>query len=395
MNFGQRLGESINRAACVVLGDAAARLETLRYVLEPLDTGGGAYNGAAALYAQRCGLPLPPTFPATPNFTGGQCNALYRVNYTLRYFAIPTQAYDTTNSFILNAAGPIKGMRFRQSGGRDRWFVVGATSLTNPAEFEYDAGSLQTGTIRLPSTYYITSVVRNGGVADNCGNPGPQAPPYTPGSNTFNTNVTYVDNSGNTVTIPVVIAFGYARADINGTIEIPFTANFTANPELNFTGNFNLNTGGYSTNGGNQGGGTSDCVKNPDKNTPDTPIAPPPADDPDPGLPNDPVNNDPEQEKVIVGVFVRTTTVPPNVTRIFQASNPDVFAPDLGLVSFRIRSGKYAGWTEDIRVKNLNAYIPAPPGVRAIDVRGTPRQGGSWVLSADVQERTKAPAYPL
>lgn len=395
MNFGQALGESINRAACVVLGDFAARVETLRYVLEPLDSGGGAYNGAAAVYAQRCGLPLPNDFTPGPQFTGGQCRFRYviQANYTATH---PTLA-PLTGSISGTGWGPISNVRAVQNGGNYDFQATGAQSGTNATPVTISLGGIGGGAAngyRLPTLSNIR-VTREGGGPDTCGNPPFVTPVYEPGDNTTNTSVTYTNNNNVSVTIPVAIAFGYARVDLNGTIEIPFTANFSANPELNFTGNFNLNTGGYSTNGGNQPGGVSDCVKNPNKNTPDTPIAPPPVDDPDPGLPNDPSDDDPSQEKVIVGCFVRTLVVPSTVTRIFQESNPDVFAPDLGLVSFRIRSGKYAGWTEDIRVKNLNSYIPAPQGVRAIDVRGTPRTGGQWILTADVQERTKQPAYPL
>jgi hypothetical protein len=373
------------------LGNAAAQGELLNYVLEPLATS-GTYNGAAALYAQRCGLPLPPDFSPSPPFTGGQCPVQYTVvvgwNFVSNGMVIPPE--NTPQSGAVLVTGAIQGAEIRRSSGGYQVGAVGASGFSQASALSGnpDANGLS---LTNPS---IISVTRVDGLPDTCGNPNPTYPSYQPGDNSVTENVTVINNEGDTLTIPVVLVFGYATLNIDGTVSIPVNADFTLNPEFNGNFDFNLNTGDLKIDVSNPAAPRPSPCTDPGGYNVDVDIPEPPASIPDaPGLP--PPDTEPaERQKLLRGCIVTTQLLDGNETIIFQESNPDIYVPSLGYVQFLVRVGGASAWTNDIPVKCLRTFIPCPWDGGAVDVKGTPRYGNQFVVTPVYVTRTFNPTYP-
>lgn len=394
MGFLDAVGETINRAACFALGNAAVTGELLNYILDPIAVI-GSYNGAATLYANRCGLPLPPTFTPSAPFSGGQCTGFYRVFYSAEYRGNPpgsaNDGYLPVNEQTqFNVPGKILGITSEVNAfGNGAVIKILGTGATING-FGFTTTNVQPFFRNLR----ITSVQRSGGLPDNCGNPPVGYPPYQGGDNIVNETVTYIDNSNNSVTIPVVIAFGYATLNANGTVNIPVNANFSLNPELNGNFNFNFNTGDVQPDVSNPSAPIPGECSDPGGYSPDPGIPTPPPDIPDaPPLP--PTDTQPtERQRLLKGCIVTTTILDGNETTIFQQENPDIYVPAVGYVQFRIRIGNSSAWTTDVPVKSLRAFISCSWDAGAIEVKGTPRFGNQFTVTPVYVTRTFNPTYP-
>lgn len=194
---------------------------------------------------------------------------------------------------------------------------------------------------------------------NNCGDqPIAPRPPYQPIS--APQPITYVTNEGDTVTELGDFRL-LAPVFLPGSVVVPFE--FNVGP-LNFNGTLNLNgeidieipvtIGGETSEGGEM--------------APESPEETEPPED--------------ETERRIIGVIV-TSTVPDDAfqTVIRQDVNPDVYAPDLGLVNFLVVGGRSRGWTADQKIKNRRQYVPCPAEQGAINVQATPRPGVSFTLT--------------
>lgn len=391
-SFIEAVGESVNRAACVVLGDFAARLEVLQYILDPLATSPN-YNGAAAAYAARCGLPLPPGFTPDTSFTGGQCVG---TSYTLTYdYELSTNiATAPPGTYIAQSASLVRNGAILSVSPTNRTNDAGFTIVTS-AGSEYigvaSSGFANNVGVRNLSNIQVTP---NFGQPDNCGNPPAPVPDYQPGDNTYNTNVTYNDNSGGNVTIPIALAFGYATVNVDGTISIPIRANFELNPELNFNGEFNFSTGDVNFNLGNPSAPRPTGCSDPSGYEPDPSIPEPPTEIPDAPSPDTPPDEPPAPEQVITACIVTTQIPGDNESVIEQDNDVDIYVPALGYVQFKIRAGRSSGWTNDIPVKNRRAFIPCPWAGGAIDVKGTGRYGTTITVTPVLGVSQLSNAFP-
>ena len=170
-----------------------------------------------------------------------------------------------------------------------------------------------------------------------------------------------------------------ARAEFNVPVTFTFSPNFSFSPQFKFDTrvDFNLNTGDFVV---------TPQLPHPvdfdfDVDFGDGQLPPPPPDVPNPEEPPP----KPEIEPVIRGVVVTTLSVANglNIGVLNQGDNPDVYFPDLGLVSFLIRT-RYGGsaWTTDIKVKNKRQFIECPWTGGAISVRATPRAGVQFDVKA-------------
>lgn len=390
-SFFEALGESVNRAFCSQLGNLATAGELARYIAEPVD--GSSLNPFASLYAQNC----PLTQPALPpgGFTGGQCPGVeYRITTFQHYKRLspPLEGDQGQNNLAIAPISSVQfltnysfrdntALRIVDANGERIIPVNPATASNNTNEwFEY--------------TNPTVSVARTDNQPDTCGSLPSGGVPYQSGDNIYNDNITYNAGDDNDVTIPVVLAFGYAQVNIDGTISIPINANFTANPQFNANFNFNLNNGNLT----------------PDFTDPRNPIPPGCADPsgyvPDPTIPDppegigeppvlDPPTDDPtNREKLLAACIVTVSAIDPNTTTIYQGNNPDIFAPSAGYVNFLIKVGNASGWTNDIPVKNARAFIPCPWEGGAVEVRGTPRYGGVFTITPIYYRRSYYPTFP-
>jgi hypothetical protein len=179
--------------------------------------------------------------------------------------------------------------------------------------------------------------------------------------------------------IPIVVA------DVDGTLNIDL-------PDI---GDVTIDVGGIDVNFNREDGSDPPSEQpNPrpipdDTGTdPSDPIPDPPSDDP-------PTEEPEEQPEEVIRAVLVTVTQPDSTSSIItQEDTPDVYVPDLGLISFRCRvSDSASGWTPDIRVKNLRCFIPCPYDGGAFEVKGTPRVGVEWTLTP-VFDLSSIPSSP-
>lgn len=390
VNFLDAATQAVRRSFCLATGRLGVWSELVLGSENPL----GAIPAGIADFGRAIACDLPPPSTTAPPFTGGQCVIDYRVDIAFEYSInanASSPTYTPGTDFKNFVPGPITGIRVVTTGGGTGKQIVadrngGTTSFFGVSG---SAGSVDIRNAR------ITSVTPNsGGTPDNCGNPPAVRPPYTPGDNTVGDTITYVNSNNTTVNVPVVVAFGYAQINANAQITIPFTLNATLNAPVNVSGEINLSTGDINFGGGNPGSTSGGCRESPDNFKPDDTLPEPPSGigtgDPDP--PIDPEK--PQLRKQIRGAIVTTTTVPPGITVIPQGDNPDVYAPDVGVVSFLVSVGGERAWTEDIRIKNQRQFVPLAWDGGAVQVRGTPRIGGEFIVTPVYVKVTDQQTYP-
>lgn len=217
-------------------------------------------------------------------------------------------------------------------------------------------------------------------------------PGYSPGDWTVIAPYTFQYNDGLDITIPVLLVFAKAEIDVNGTLSIPvnldFTGNINLDPTFDFDVDINLPVNGdppiiqpkYPKPSPPSPNPQPPSLPNPDDFEPFPTPPTEPGDLPDPTEPTPPEPT----ANVIRGCIVTTDFVASDaqISIIGQADNPDIYAPNLGYVAFRIRlSGGATAWSADIPVKNKRAIIECPWLGGAVDVRGTPRLGANFTVT--------------
>lgn len=389
--YREAVDEFVKSAACSVLGDldGATQLIARKVVGDSISD----FSFPSFLNRRLCGQE-PPTVPAPP-FTGGQCpGAFYTVSFTVDLFDTQTGSVNSTVTSSLQAYGPISffGIENPSRNNSARTSVAIAGKDSQGADF-FNA------IIDGPYPRFVyqglrgVSVTRAGGLPDDCGSLEPVVPPPQPGFNQRSGDITYVNNNGNSFTVPIVAAFGYASFNIDAEVTIPVTIDVGG---ITLDADFNLNTGDiqfFPTNNiyGDRRRGTkpTDVLPPPGEDTPDYPPTLPP------GLP--PIDEgEPEGESAIVAVLVTVTEFDNElVGTLFQSDNPDISIPNFGYVSFLCRVGTIdSAWSSDIPVKNRRNVIPCPLSWGAIQVKGTPRQGVSWVLTPLYSKKEAPIVFP-
>lgn len=391
MNFLDGLAETVNRAFCAALAPTVAQADLLQYVLTP--GFGEQYNPFPALYAQNC--PLTPPVQPQPPFSGGQCPTAYDLQVT-RTRQDPGDIPRTSTVSVPLVRGKVGALGIDRPGGATRLYVSGGLE-GNPdanARYNVETSGLPGQPQPIFTNFFISSIVRRDGQPDNCGNPPPDTSPPPPGYNVVNDNVTYNNTNNVSVTIPVVLAFGYATLNVDGTLSIPINANFTANPEFNANFSLNLNTGDLVPDFTDPRAPLPSPCSPPGGFVPDPALPPAPDSIPDPS-PDPPATEQPtERRELLAACIVTTTLLDGNETTIFQQENPDIHVPAIGYVQFRIRVGNSSAWTSDVPVKSLRAFIPCPWDAGAIEVKGSPRFGNQFTVTPVYITQTFNPTYP-
>jgi len=368
MDFATALRDGVRSYFCSVASTTESIWGLLNQVVPPgsvgpfpVDAASAIQNGAGVGVGLFCNT--PPVPPPLPNFTGGQCpGAPYRV--TVRADRVQNGIILSSESDAGNGTGPISAAGITGEGTRSgtQFFTdvngtttIGILNQTGAPDILWELGDI--------------TILRLDGLPDDCGDPAAPFPPLPPGVVPGQPeDIEFDDDQGNPQIIPVNINLGFAY--INGSLElnVPVKVNFDTDVDL--FADINVTTGDINFRFG--GGQSSPCE-----------LPPSPPDIADPPVP-------PEEEETatpIVAIVVNVTNIDPNVavTQIGQmGGNPDVWAPDLGLVNFlclTTGSGSSSGWTPDIRVKNTDTIIPCPVPWGAIRVAGTPRPGVTWTLT--------------
>jgi hypothetical protein len=344
--------------------------------------------------------------PISDPFTPGNCDYGYNVTVRIRISGSPTPGDNRDLSIFWQKWGPIGTATYRrveegEIGGRqllfidatDRGFVAdgqpqayGKREIAGPISFHALATCVILG---------ITATPIDPNADLNCGG-NPPVPPYQPEDHTYPININFdIDSVSYNLPFTAVVGLFYVDADLNLKMPVTFDIDPTFNANLTFapkfTATLNLTTGNTEINWFEGDGGPPPNQLPPSSDSP--PITRPDNQPPSPpdGIdspPSDP--DDVEAGRILIAVLVTVTQAAPNrVTKIFQDGNPDIYAPNLGFVSFAYRtSGGAVGWTNDIPVKNLRAYIPAPVQTGAVEVRGTPGPGVTWALTPVYRQQT-------
>lgn len=394
-------------AVCTAIDTVGNAADVFSNVFRPFPIGQRLQAFAAA--ARLICNDEPPDYDSQSQpFTGGQCDSRYLVTVFLQPVngrwrdLSPGEEPNSVRPFVGVARGPISRVRaFRISppnANQDsawRGQVLAFPDSPSPPPPGTSPDWINIGVqdvIRGSGSFArVVNVTfqRAGGLPDNCGNPDPIIPPPEPNYNITNVNITYQNNDGLDITVPVTFFVGLAYLNASAQLEIPVNATFNANVSFPIT--FNLSTGDITFNfqptfnspdgtPTTQPDGSGGDNRRPDDFTFDNPPPPPPSGDEFDSI--EPPEN-PRTERVIRGVGVTVTSFEP-IDRgvIFQTGgNPDIYVPDLGMVQFQIRVGDSVFWTNNQRVLNQRAFIECPWEGGAIDVAGTPRNGVTWVLT--------------
>lgn len=360
------------------------------------------------LFRSVCNREPPPPPPGLgPN--EAQCSLVYQIFFT-GYEILreePTRVSNRSDAVW----GPINSFRYATTPGGEPNFQFevlcrGRGSAPTPAPvWEVLFTSIFSRPRAVSMYVQVDSISPLNGQPDNCGPPTRPLPPFLPGADRRPVVIPYIDASGNQVNLVGFAALGAAFVDADLNISFPVSFNlrpsFSLNPSASFNIDVNFNLGGkppvvsppYEP-GPLPRNPTSPTDRTPLPRNPWQPRLPSGPDDsepepdpttpaPPPGIPDDPPRTPPTR-RAIIGAIVTTTSIPsgssPSV--VFQGDNPDVYVPDLGLISFRISAGNgVTGWTEDIRIKNRRQFVPCPWPQGAVEVKGTPRGDIQFIVS--------------
>lgn len=310
----------------------------------PLSPAGGIANTGIALFCDR-----PPLTPP-PGGGSGRCATSYRLRAYITYRdRFTPDAPLVTELFGANDnntyPGPLGEPVVSDNGQR---FSIGFSNISGFITGPFYQGETPTFTL---------ANERVDGLPDECGDDGQPVQPVPPEDRQRPIVVGDID---------IDISIGNGNITIGGDLIVPINID---GPELTISGELNLNTGDINF---NFGGTPTDPKCDDDK--PDVDEPPPPAEDDE---------EEEEGEPTIVGVIVRSTTEISKLkaTEVYQDIAPNIYAPKIGHVSFKIKVGDYFCWTSDIYVKNKNNYIQNPSRFPAVAVAGTPEKGVSWELT--------------
>lgn len=391
MNLLQTLQARARLWFCIQMGTASTFGGILGGRASP---GAGLAIGAAgALYGLVCDRPPPP--PEDSPLEGGQCAGVaYSVviDWKVRWYDIIDgldREIDSANAKTV--IGPVGYCGFEPVGANGLNLVWNGQNGKQEVTIFAD---IPRYTNQVRDLQGVTAT-RPDGLPDSCGNQPPSYPPYIPGGNQSPSDpITWEDDDGNSYNDDIDFTFGFPIQLPDGSITMPIEVNFNIHPELNFNGDINLPDFTLSPNFGNPGLPSSGCQPASDdyadEEEPDGYDDPPSTNIPDPPA------NEPQVEnrRILRGCMVNTSVIPPEIGQIHQDFNPDIRIPNLGYVNFLIKVGTVQGWSEDIPVKNVNAFIRCEWEGGAILVRGTPRPGVAWRITNIYTRQSFDPRFP-
>lgn len=325
------------------------------------------------------------------DFPNGQC-VCSRYAVTVNYSTVLSNGQQMNLVATANLWGPILDISIRPTspptGNPSQLIVATCRGNRSNQQCQSDfvdvtitnAGTQFPGIPRATITNIV--IVPVGGDPDSCGG----RPPV------------YRDPVPSLPTVPDIDIDVSPGVSVRLQPQLTFNADATLNIDVGELGTIDVDINGIEINlnpppgapPGDGDGGQAPTRPDPGDTDADpaNPAPPPPPDDPAVEEPEE------EPEEVIRAVLVTVTDIQSSSSLVTQEDTPDVYVPDLGLVSFRCRvSDGASGWTPDIRVKNVRCFIPCPYDGGAIDVQGTPRLGVTWTLTP-VYDLSSIPSTP-
>lgn len=336
VTFQESLVDNVRQGLCNTLNIAerTAQLGNRFYSTIGLRPLADASGQAAQLWSNAAGVACnrPPqdiSGIVGPPFSGGQCEGvLYTVNFLRGRENDPPRPPEDAS----NCVGPIsEGFAVGPSGQPRAFIQTGdgeRAGIAGPADRSNDP------------FLNITSVVRQDGQPDDCGDPPGEGPDYDPADFRVPRTINYDDEGGTPRSVDVDIQFNPVLTDGNDFV-VPFEIEFE--PGSSLFGDFNLTTGDINIGAGNGDGG---------------------------GVTDDPVELEDDDEDVpdglvIVGcrVIVAIDETASRATEIFgNLGTPNLFVPRLGTIRFRyLAPGGGATLGPDISVKQRNELFWSGP----------------------------------
>lgn len=287
-----------------------------------------------------------------PQFIGGQCpGSRYEFFYGIQWTS-PTSGDVIYNSSSQYVTGPIQGWFLpTQPGTPDPTFSLFSRSASG------DLYALTNQPYRSdgPPQLISASAVPRFGDPNDCGDPPTEFP--DPGPIVVTPpDITFDDDDGNPVTVPITIIFAPVVIRANATVSIPITIDVGG---INFTGNFDLFPNAEINL-------FPDAVIN-RPGTPDDPELTDPETGTD-GNPNGEDQNNPRDP--IIAVVVKSNKDGfTRASEVAQDDLPVLFAPRLGNVSFFVKTGSVSAWTPPQPLQFTNQHVPCPSPYGARDVK--------------------------
>lgn len=297
--------------------------------------------------------------PPPPPFTGGQCEG---TNYRVQGISTVYPRADCepiVNPFNAFYPGPIRGLRTAVNNPSGPLCTPGQNQVFLSFGPDSNIQEALVAGAGFGASFEITSVTRNSGGLDICGDP---PPPILPPINIdVDVPVTFTDEGDNIVNITIPVEFKPFTVNFNGDVSFPFEFSLGG---IDFTGDvvfapdFSLNV-------------------NPPR-LPKGPINPPPSGSED----EIPVPLKPRGEKIQGVIVVATVNSDQRVSSYEGSPVPDIYVPRLGSVKFAYSFGVSTVWSNDIDVKGTAVFIPCPFSQGADAVQGRPEAGITFSLSA-------------
>lgn len=359
-SFIESLRAAARTAYCSNVASSPQWFGNLRRVILPP----GLIDLADRINRSICG-PDAVTTPVPPPFTGGQCPGIrYQVPCTSSVTrpGCPggpgSGPFESVNAISPIVFGPIRGIGVRPTAqglcGPTTivHFIQAFNSSGAPVDIEHTpVPSGRTDRTVTVSPSFGAAIPIDPEPPGGCGSIDPVLPPPAPIQ--VNVTVNYENFEGTSLSITAPIIFAPVYVAVDGTLRIPISFDNLVG-EINLNNDFQL-TLDFSPGGGDQ----------PSPGEPDNPGL-------DPGEPSLDGDNDPAgPDATIIGVVVRSRLSQGNRTTLIPHTvGPDILAPGVATVRFRIRAGSLVAWTSDIRVKGVNEYVPCPVdfGATAVSV---------------------------
>lgn len=336
-------------------------------------------SAARALGRQWCPTPDPNRIFGR-DLSKGNCPVDYNIQFAVEIY--PDNCVPFPDFFGATVRGPLGALSFinpnqnnPRCGGVNTFSDVVIRDGNGSDRLIYTDGTRRVGAFR------FLSVTRVDGLPDTCPSPVPPPVPLVfpiP----FTQNVTYINRTGNQVTVPVVFGIFSPQLNVNNEIVIPVEFQIgiegTVQVEVNVTRDWETTPS------------PSDDFRPipPGEDPSDYTDEPPP---PGPPLPLPEPSEPPNKATLIIrAVIVEVTGQNPNLSPIGTPGEVSIEVPDLGLIQFQIQTASGLSDTEDIRVKTRRQFIPVPWDGGAVGWRSSPRQGLEFQITP-VYRRVERP----
>lgn len=313
---------------------------------------------------------------------GGQCvGTSYQFKWK-RTLDFNGGSAPSTDTFTLTRSGPLKGIenQVEDIGGL---FRHSAVLLRSPGNLDTELSATTRG-YSSPAAFQdmsIFDVVPVGGGPNNCGD-SPVDPPTGEETPTFTEDVTGEDDQGNPETLTDVV-FNFSNPVLFQDGSISFQVEIES---LEICGQVVI---------------ADDLTFSPRACKPST------SPTPEPGFPTGPGTNvpdedfkdeDPEDEteegETIIGVQVNSQLVTSTFSQsaVDNGVAPEAIVPRIGNVTFKIEGqtgdGTISAWTTPVPIQSVNAYIPAPTGIKVV------RSEVSWLPQFSGQKTNVFSTFP-